>query len=98
MQKAGISVAPLRTANCGFTVAWSDIFRDKFEGQPLKRIALTFGGITVRGEAVITRDGLEGEHCLPVRHGWRRRQQRVQPLENLFEFFAQAQVTFGIPR
>jgi len=41
-------------------VRWSDVFRDRFEGQPLKRIALTFGGRSVRGEALITRGGLEG--------------------------------------
>src|SRR3989441_3235247 len=28
----GVKVSPLRPANCGFTVAWSDIFRDRFEG------------------------------------------------------------------
>src|SRR6266852_5618775 len=51
----GVTIAPLRPANCGFTVAWSDIFRDRFEGHPLKGIALSFGQHTVRGEAVITR-------------------------------------------
>lgn len=56
----GISIAPLRVANSGFRVAWSDLFRDRFEGQPLKGIALSFGDETVRGEAMITRDGLEG--------------------------------------
>ena len=56
----GVAVTPLRPANCGFTVAWSIIFRDRFEGQPLKGIALTSGDRTVRGEAVITRDGIEG--------------------------------------
>lgn len=60
LMRAGITVAPLRPANCGFRVAWSDRFRDRFEGQPLKNIALSFGGQRVRGEAVITRDGLEG--------------------------------------
>ena len=54
-----IAVSPLRPANCGFTVAWSEVLRS-FEGQPLKRIALAFGGRSVRGEAMITRDGLEG--------------------------------------
>jgi uncharacterized flavoprotein (TIGR03862 family) len=53
-------VSSLRPANCGFTVAWSDIFRDRFEGQPLKGVALSFASHTVRGEAVITRTGLEG--------------------------------------
>ena len=56
----GVRVSPLRPANSGFTVAWSDIFRDRFEGQPLKGVALTFGTHTVRGEATITRSGIEG--------------------------------------
>ncbi|MGJ4998932.1 NAD(P)/FAD-dependent oxidoreductase [Bradyrhizobium sp. HKCCYLS3077] len=56
----GIAITPLRPANCGFTVCWSDLFRDRFEGQPLKGIALSFGGRSVRGEAVVTRDGIEG--------------------------------------
>jgi uncharacterized flavoprotein (TIGR03862 family) len=56
----GVKLSPLRPANSGFTVAWSDIFRDRFEGQPLKGVALTFGKHTVRGEAVVTRTGIEG--------------------------------------
>jgi uncharacterized flavoprotein (TIGR03862 family) len=56
----GVRVSPLRPANSGFTVTWSDIFRDRFEGQPLKSIALTFGAHTVRGEAIVTRTGIEG--------------------------------------
>ncbi|WP_316164616.1 MULTISPECIES: TIGR03862 family flavoprotein [unclassified Bradyrhizobium] len=56
----GVAIAPLRPANCGFTVAWSDIFRGRFEGQPLKGIALSFADRSVRGEAIVTRDGIEG--------------------------------------
>ncbi len=56
----GMAISPLRPANCGFTVAWSEIFRDRFEGHPLKGIALSSGPHTVRGEAMITRAGLEG--------------------------------------
>jgi uncharacterized flavoprotein (TIGR03862 family) len=56
----GVSVTRLRPANCGFTVAWSDIFRARFEGQPLKAAALSVGAHTVRGEAMITRTGIEG--------------------------------------
>jgi uncharacterized flavoprotein (TIGR03862 family) len=55
-----VKVSPLRPANSGFTVTWSDIFRDRFEGEPLKGVALSFGGCSVRGEALITRDGIEG--------------------------------------
>ncbi|KRR09904.1 NAD(FAD)-utilizing dehydrogenase [Bradyrhizobium jicamae] len=56
----GVSVSPLRPANCGFTTSWSDIFRDRFEGQPLKGIELSFGSHGVRGEAIVTRSGIEG--------------------------------------
>jgi uncharacterized flavoprotein (TIGR03862 family) len=60
LSKKGVTISPLRPANCGFTVAWSDIFRDRFEGQPLKGAAFVFSGHTLRGEAVITRTGIEG--------------------------------------
>lgn len=59
LQARGIVVTPLRPANCGFIAAWSEALR-RFEGHPLKRIALAFAGRSVRGEAMITRDGLEG--------------------------------------
>ncbi|WP_246725417.1 TIGR03862 family flavoprotein [Beijerinckia sp. L45] len=56
----GSDVSALRPANCGFAVAWSDLFRDKFEGQPLKGIGLRFAGHSIRGEAMVTRAGIEG--------------------------------------
>lgn len=56
----GVKISRLRPANCGFAVAWSTIFRDRFEGQPLKGVALSFGAHTVRGEAIVTRTGIEG--------------------------------------
>ena len=56
----GVTISPLRPANCGFTVGWSDIFRDRFEGQPLKGAALSSGAHAVRGEAMVTRTGIEG--------------------------------------
>ena len=63
----GIAISPLRPANCGFAVVWSDVFRDRFEGQPLKGVALSFGSHSVRGEAVITRSGIEGGASLSQR-------------------------------
>jgi uncharacterized flavoprotein (TIGR03862 family) len=56
----GVAISQLRPANSGFTVAWSNIFRDRFEGHPLKGIALSLGSHTLRGEAMITREGIEG--------------------------------------
>ncbi len=55
-----VPVAPWQPANCGFRIAWSDHLRTRFAGTPLKRIALTFARRTVRGEAVLTAEGIEG--------------------------------------
>ena len=60
LQAQGIEVTPLCPANCGFLHPWSPVFRERFAGAPLKRITLTFEGETVAGEAVLTRDGIEG--------------------------------------
>ncbi|MEJ2229352.1 MAG: TIGR03862 family flavoprotein [Alphaproteobacteria bacterium] len=60
LAEAGVAISPLKPANCGFLVAWSEMFRERFHGQPLKGIALSFEGRIVRGEALITREGLLG--------------------------------------
>ena len=60
LREHGVRVAELRASNCGVTIGWSAAFRDRSEGQPLKRIALSIDGHTARGEAVVTRAGLEG--------------------------------------
>lgn len=60
LEAAGVATAPLRPANCGFVVPWSDNFRDRFEGQPLKNVALDAGGARARGDLQITRAGVEG--------------------------------------
>ena len=60
LEAAGVDVVPLAPANCGFRVAWSQHFIGRFAGEPLKRVAMTFGGAARRGEAMITADGLEG--------------------------------------
>lgn len=57
---AGLSVTPLKPSNCGFEVAWSEIFSTRFAGQPIKRAAIAFDGAFARGEAVVTADGIEG--------------------------------------
>jgi uncharacterized flavoprotein (TIGR03862 family) len=60
LEGLGIPVSPLRPANAGFAVAWSAPFLERHAGTPLKRVALTFAGHTVRGEAVVTKAGIEG--------------------------------------
>jgi len=56
----GVETAPLRPANCGFRVDWSEHFANRFAGEPIKRAALSFDVSRARGEAVVTREGIEG--------------------------------------
>jgi len=60
LRARGVEVTPFRPSNSGFDVPWSPGFQERAEGQPLKRLAVTFAGRTVRGELVVTRTGLEG--------------------------------------
>ncbi|MBX3662187.1 MAG: TIGR03862 family flavoprotein [Burkholderiales bacterium] len=61
----GITVARLQPANCGFEVAWSAHFRERFAGQPVKAVAVSLGdgaGTTHRhrGELLVSNYGVEG--------------------------------------
>ena len=60
LAEQGIAITPLRPSNCGFVVAWSDIFRARYVGQPLKSVVLNFAGTKVPGEIMIARNGIEG--------------------------------------
>ena len=61
----GVDVAPLLPANCGFDVAWSPYFAQRFAGTPVKTVRLHFEAATGerfdrQGEFVITGGGIEG--------------------------------------
>lgn len=56
----GVEVRELAPANSGVVTDWSQHFAERFAGTPLKRIALTCEGRTMRGEAMVTKRGLEG--------------------------------------
>ncbi|MDD4911030.1 MAG: TIGR03862 family flavoprotein [Sideroxydans sp.] len=60
LQQRGIDIAPLRPSNCGFDIAWSDHFRERFVGEPLKSVAASFGDAHKQGECLITEHGIEG--------------------------------------
>jgi len=61
----GIEVRPLLPANCGFEAGWSEHFRTRFAGEPVKPVIATFtapGATTQRreGEFIVTAYGVEG--------------------------------------
>jgi len=56
----GVEVTDFRPANCGFDVDWSEVFRERFAGAPLKSVTATSDAGTIPGEFVISRNGIEG--------------------------------------
>ena len=61
----GVHLAPLQPTNCGFDVGWSDHFRAKFAGHPVKSVAVVMRNDAGAeswhpGEFVITETGVEG--------------------------------------
>jgi uncharacterized flavoprotein (TIGR03862 family) len=60
LRAKGVDVVPLKPANCGFDSPWSEHFRSRFAGEPVKTVALTFRGQTVPGEFVVSETGIEG--------------------------------------
>lgn len=60
LQQQHIPVTPLVPANCGFVVQWSEIFRSRFSGEPVKPVALSFKEKTIHGEVMVTEKGIEG--------------------------------------
>ena len=60
LRAAGIVVHTLKPSNCGFDVAWSQTFRERFEGTPVKSVTLTFDAFQQQGEFVVTQRGIEG--------------------------------------
>lgn len=65
LKDKGAAIADLRPANCGFDIAWSEFFRERYAGQPLKSIGLSFTddqGIAHhrQGECIVTATGIEG--------------------------------------
>lgn len=73
LQDKGVGIAPLQAANCGFDVGWpqgreagwSEVFAQRFAGQPFKSVVLNFvdeqgAGFERQGEFVATQTGVEG--------------------------------------
>ncbi len=60
-----IETVGFQASNCGFTVSWSDHFRQRFAGTPLTNVAICFhkdgiGTLSKQGQFVVTERGVEG--------------------------------------
>jgi len=65
-EKIGVKTIPFQSSNCGINVKWTTDFISKHEGTPLKNIQISIGNFSKKGEAVITKYGLEGNAIYPA--------------------------------
>lgn len=56
LEEQGVGIATLKPSNCGFDVGWSDHFRERFAGAPVKPVAINGR----QGEFIVTATGVEG--------------------------------------
>jgi uncharacterized flavoprotein (TIGR03862 family) len=73
LQAAGITVNPFKPANSRFLVNWSRVFRERFAGTPVKNVALTYAGHRVKGEVMISAEGIEGGAIYALSRGLREK-------------------------
>ncbi|HEY4367066.1 MAG TPA: TIGR03862 family flavoprotein [Steroidobacteraceae bacterium] len=65
LREVGAEVATLQPSNCGFEVGWSEVFAQRYAGQPVKSVLVSTrdgqGNVRqLQGEFVITATGVEG--------------------------------------
>jgi uncharacterized flavoprotein (TIGR03862 family) len=64
-EKIGVKTIPFQSSNCGINVDWNANFILQHEGMPLKNIQISTGNFSKKGEAIITKYGLEGNVIYP---------------------------------
>ena len=60
LTEKGVDINPFKPSNCGFDVEWSDHFKTRFAGLPVKSVRLTIGETTTKGDFVVSEQGVEG--------------------------------------
>lgn len=86
LQQAGVGIAPLQPANCGFDAAggWTEYLRTRFAGTPLKGVRLHWvqpdgAPASQIGEFVLTESGVEGSLIYAASAGIREAISRQSP-------------------
>jgi len=60
LNQVGVKVEALKPSNCGFDAAWSPVFKEKFDGHPIKSVILSFESFHQQGEFIVTKNGVQG--------------------------------------
>lgn len=62
----GVTTNPFQSSNCGLNIDWKASISDHHIGKPLKNIAVSCNRKLVKGEAVISQYGIEGNAIYPI--------------------------------
>jgi uncharacterized flavoprotein (TIGR03862 family) len=65
-EKKNIQTKPFEASNCGLEINFKDKEIEPFIGSPLKNIRVSYHEKTIKGEAVISSYGLEGNAIYPI--------------------------------
>ncbi len=92
LKNKGIILAPFKPTNMGFNVNWSDLFKEKFSGKPLKNIELSFkdinGNLQLKlGELLVSEYGVEGNLIYTFSKFMREKIDQKSPLTVYLDLF-----------
>ncbi len=65
-ESMGIATKPFEASNCGVNIRWPKSIVVPHAGKPLKNLSISTSDTTVKGEAIITDYGLEGNAIYPL--------------------------------
>ena len=85
LRSMGVGIEEFRPANCGFEREWSENFRSRFAGSPVKSVVAKSAAGEIPGEFVISSTGIEGSlvyaHAKPLREQIDREGQALLTLD-----------------
>ena len=92
LKDKGLNISPLKPANMGFNVTFSDIFKEKFSGTPLKNVELSFTDINGKlqsklGELLVSEHGVEGSLIYTYSKYLREQIEEISPFKVYLDLF-----------
>ena len=93
LKNNGLHITPLKPANMGFNVTYSELFKEKFSGTPLKNVELSFRDINGNlqsklGELLISQYGVEGSLIYTYSKFLRELLEQKSPFTVYLDLFA----------
>lgn len=88
----GLKISPLKPANMGFNINYSEMFKERFAGTPLKNVELSFTDINGKlqsklGELLVSKNGVEGSLIYTYSKFLREQIQQKSPFTVYLDLF-----------